>query len=110
MVLADGPLREALLREKNRGGQVFYLYNRVLSIESIAQHLQKIVPECTYAIGHGQMGGRALEQVMRVFTKGQVDVLVATTIIESGLDVPAAGTIIRTGPPRTPEMYSPLSL
>ncbi|MCL4134500.1 UNVERIFIED_CONTAM: hypothetical protein GTU68_059194, partial [Idotea baltica] len=87
-------IREALLREKNRGGQVFYLYNRVQSIEQVAQNLQRIAPECSYAIGHGQMGGKALEQIMRVFTKGDVDVLVATTIIESGLDVPAAGTII----------------
>ena len=87
-------LREAILREKNRGGQVFYLYNRVQSIGAIAQRIQQLVPECTYAIGHGQMAGRELEQVMRVFTKGDADVLVATTIIESGLDVPAAGTII----------------
>lgn len=87
-------IREALLREKNRGGQVFYLYNRVQTIEMVAQHLQQLVPESTFAIGHGQMGGHALEKIMRVFTKGDVDVLVATTIIESGLDVPAAGTII----------------
>ena len=90
----DDDIREAILREKNRGGQVFYLYNRVQSIEGVAQHLQRIVPECSYAIGHGQMGARGLEQVMRTFTRGGVDVLVATTIIESGLDVPAAGTII----------------
>ncbi|MFT7667569.1 MAG: transcription-repair coupling factor (superfamily II helicase) [Planctomycetota bacterium] len=87
-------IRESLLLEKNRGGQVFYLYNRVKSIDSVAQHLQQLVPECSFAIGHGQMSGRELEQVMRVFTRGDVDVLVATTIIESGLDVPAAGTII----------------
>ncbi len=90
----EDEIRDALLREKNRGGQVFYLYNRVQSIEQVAQNLQRIVPECTFAIGHGQMSGKALEQIMRVFTKGDVDVLVATTIIESGLDVPAAGTII----------------
>ena len=90
----EDEIREALLREKSRGGQVFYLYNRVQSIEAVAQHLQQLVPECSYAIGHGQMSGRELEQVMRVFTRGAVDVLVATTIIESGLDVPAAGTII----------------
>ncbi|HIG10847.1 MAG TPA: transcription-repair coupling factor [Planctomycetes bacterium] len=86
-------IREALLREKNRGGQVFYLHNRVQSIEGVAQNLQRIVPECSYAIGHGQMSSRQLEHVMRLFTRGEVDVLVATTIIESGLDVPAAGTI-----------------
>jgi len=93
-VEAEAEIREALLREKNRGGQVFYLYNRVQSIDAVAQHLQQLVPECSYAIGHGQMPGRELESVMRVFTRGDVDVLVATTIIESGLDVPAAGTII----------------
>jgi transcription-repair coupling factor (superfamily II helicase) len=90
----ENEIREAILREKNRGGQVFYLHNRVQSIEGIAQRLQRLVPECSYAIGHGQMGGHELEKVMRVFTRGEVDVLVATTIIESGLDVPAAGTII----------------
>jgi len=87
-------IREAILREKNRGGQVFYLYNRVQSIEAVAQRIQQLVPECTYAIGHGQMGGKELEKIMRTFTQGEVDVLIATTIIESGLDVPAAGTII----------------
>ena len=90
----EDEIREALLREKNRGGQVFYLYNRVQSIEAVAQHLQQLVPECSFAIGHGQMPGRQLEEVMRVFTRGDVDVLVASTIIESGLDVPAAGTIV----------------
>jgi transcription-repair coupling factor (superfamily II helicase) len=87
-------LREAILREKNRGGQVFYLYNRVQSIGAVAQRVQQLVPECTYAVGHGQMGGKELEKVMRAFTRGEVDVLIATTIIESGLDVPAAGTIV----------------
>jgi transcription-repair coupling factor (superfamily II helicase) len=87
-------LREAILREKNRGGQVFYLYNRVQSIEAVAQRIQALVPECTYAIGHGQMSGKELERIMRSFTRGEVDVLIATTIIESGLDVPAAGTIV----------------
>jgi transcription-repair coupling factor (superfamily II helicase) len=90
----EAEIREAFLREKARGGQVFYLYNRVQSIHAVAEHLQQLVPECSYAIGHGQMPGRDLEQVMRVFTSGDVDVLVATTIIESGLDVPAAGTIV----------------
>ena len=87
-------VREAILREKNRGGQVFYLHNRVQSIERVARDLQQLVPECSYAIGHGQMGSRGLQKVMRAFSSGAVDVLVATTIIESGLDIPAAGTII----------------
>ncbi|MDZ4774804.1 MAG: transcription-repair coupling factor [Planctomycetota bacterium] len=87
-------LREALLREKNRGGQVFFLHNRVHSIRQTALKLQQLVPECSYAIGHGQMTSTELKGVMTSFTHGEVDVLVATTIIESGLDIPAAGTIV----------------
>jgi transcription-repair coupling factor (superfamily II helicase) len=87
-------LREAILREKNRGGQVFFLHNRVHSITAAAMQLMKLVPECSFAIGHGQMGARELSGVMDSFTRGEVDVLVATTIIESGIDIPAAGTII----------------
>ncbi len=89
----DDVIREALLREKNRGGQVFFLHNRVRSIERLARRLAEIAPECSFAVGHGQMGARRLEQVMDVFTRGEVDVLVATTIVENGLDIPAAGTI-----------------
>jgi transcription-repair coupling factor (superfamily II helicase) len=87
-------LREAILREKNRGGQVFFLHNRVHSIVATAMQLMKLVPECSISIGHGQMGARELSSVMGSFTTGDVDVLVATTIIESGIDIPAAGTII----------------
>jgi transcription-repair coupling factor (superfamily II helicase) len=87
-------LREAILREKNRGGQVFFLHNRVHSIQQTALRLQQLVPECSYAIGHGQMTSNELKNVMNSFTHGEVDVLVATTIIESGLDIPAAGTIV----------------
>jgi len=87
-------LREAILREKNRGGQVFFLHNRVHSIVATAMQLMKLVPECSFAIGHGQMGARELSSVMESFISGDVDVLVATTIIESGIDIPAAGTII----------------
>jgi transcription-repair coupling factor (superfamily II helicase) len=90
----DEELREALLFEKNRGGQVFFLHNRVESIVQRALQLNQLVPECSFAIGHGQMGARELERVMDVFTRGEVDVLVATTIIESGIDIPAAGTIM----------------
>ncbi len=90
----DELVREALLREKTRGGQVFVLHNRVGSIEAAARRLMQLVPECSFAIGHGQMGARELQRVMDVFTRGDVDVLVATTIIESGLDIPAAGTIV----------------
>ena len=90
----DDSIREALLREKNRGGQVFFLHNRVSSIVACADRLARIAPECSFAIGHGQMGARELQRVMDAFTRGDVDVLVATTIIESGIDIPAAGTIV----------------
>ncbi|MEX1025761.1 MAG: DEAD/DEAH box helicase [Planctomycetota bacterium] len=87
-------LREALLFEKARGGQVFFLHNRVQSIERRARELQTLVPELTFAIGHGQMTGRELSAVMQTFESGQVDCLVATTIIENGVDIPSAGTIL----------------
>jgi transcription-repair coupling factor (superfamily II helicase) len=87
-------IRRALLREKNRGGQAFFLHNRVHSIEARARELQALVPECTYAIGHGQMSGRELRDVMDTFLRGDADVLVATTIVENGLDIPSAGTIL----------------
>ncbi len=90
----DELIREALLREKNRGGQVFFLHNRVYSIEQIAQRIQNLVPECSYAIGHGQMSARELKRVMDAFIAGDVDVLVSTTIVESGIDIPTAGTIV----------------
>jgi transcription-repair coupling factor (superfamily II helicase) len=89
----DGLIRDAILREKNRGGQVFFLHNRVQSIEKLARRLAEIVPDVSFAIGHGQMGARQLQKVMGVFSRGEVDVLVATTIVENGLDIPAAGTI-----------------
>jgi transcription-repair coupling factor (superfamily II helicase) len=87
-------IRAALLREKSRGGQVFFLHNRVHSIEARTRELQALAPECSYAIGHGQMSGRELERVMEGFTRGEVDVLVATTIVENGIDIPSAGTIL----------------
>jgi len=87
-------IRDALLREKNRGGQVFFLHNRVHSIEQRTRELSTLAPELSYTIGHGQMTGRELERVMDTFTKGEVDVLVATTIVENGIDIPSAGTIL----------------
>ncbi len=89
-----GLIREALLREKNRGGQVFFLHNRVRSINARARELAELVPECELAVGHGQMAGNTLATVMRTFERGDVDVLVATTIIENGIDIPSAGTIV----------------
>jgi len=87
-------VREAIRREKNRGGQTFFLHNRVQSIARRARELQALVPECTFAVGHGQMTGRQLDEVMRAFISGAVDVLVATTIVENGIDIPSAGTIL----------------
>ncbi len=87
-------VREAILREIDRGGQIFFVHNRVQSIERIAAELRRIVPEAQIAVGHGQMPEDQLEQVMVDFQLGQYDVLICTTIIESGLDIPSVNTII----------------
>ncbi|HID63523.1 MAG TPA: transcription-repair coupling factor, partial [Anaerolineae bacterium] len=87
-------IRKAILRELARGGQVYFVHNRVQGINFMAQRLAKIVPEATLAIGHGQMPERELEQVMLDFAAGKVDVLVCTSIIQNGLDIPNANTII----------------
>ncbi|MFT5284822.1 MAG: transcription-repair coupling factor (superfamily II helicase) [Planctomycetota bacterium] len=87
-------LREVLLREKNRGGQTFFLHNRVTSIERFKRELQELVPECSYLVGHGQMTGPQLRKIMNGFIRGEADVLVATTIVENGIDIPSAGTIV----------------
>jgi len=87
-------IRRAILRELNRNGQVYFVHNRVQGIQQIAQRLQKIVPEASIAIGHGQMDEEKLSKVMLDFAGGRYDVLVCTTIIESGLDIPNVNTII----------------
>lgn len=87
-------IRDACLREIKRGGQVYFLHNEVESIEHIARELNEIVPEASLRIGHGQMRERDLEQVMLDFYHKRFNVLVCTTIIESGIDVPTANTII----------------
>ncbi|HLX56174.1 MAG TPA: transcription-repair coupling factor [Ktedonobacteraceae bacterium] len=87
-------IREAILREIDRGGQVFFVHNRVHGIQVIAQKLQKLVPEARIAIGHGQMPEDQLERVMMDFSSGEYNVLVSTTIIENGLDITNANTII----------------
>jgi len=87
-------IKEALLRELLRGGQVYYLHNDVKTIEKCAAYLQALVPEARVAIGHGQMRERDLEQVMSDFYHKRFNVLVASTIIETGIDVPSANTII----------------
>ena len=86
-------VRHAIIRELNRGGQVFFVHNRVQDIGLVAQRLQQIVPEATLAIAHGQMPEHQLEQVMIDFVAGRYDVLLATTIVENGLDIPNANTI-----------------
>jgi transcription-repair coupling factor (superfamily II helicase) len=87
-------VRHAVLREMERGGQVFYVHNRVQTIEGVLRRLQRLVPEATFAVGHGQMREADLEDVMLRFVAGEVDVLVCTSIIESGLDIPNANTLI----------------
>jgi transcription-repair coupling factor (superfamily II helicase) len=89
-----GLVKDAILRELDRGGQVFYVHNRVETIEAQAEQLRRLLPAARIVVGHGQMGEGALETVMRAFAAGEADVLVCTTIIESGLDIPNANTII----------------
>lgn len=87
-------IREAILREKDRGGQVYFVHNKVQSIHSTAAMIQKIVPEITLGIAHGQLQERMLEKVMKQFIEKEIDLLLCTSIIESGLDIPSANTII----------------
>jgi transcription-repair coupling factor (superfamily II helicase) len=90
----DGTLiRHAILRELNRGGQVFFVHNRIHDIHNLAAKIREIVPEASIGIGHGQMTETELEDAMLGFVRGQYDILLATTIIESGLDIPNANTI-----------------
>ncbi|MFA6284449.1 MAG: transcription-repair coupling factor [Desulfurivibrionaceae bacterium] len=89
-------IKEAVVRELQRGGQVFLVHNRVHSIHEMAARVQKLVPEARLAVAHGQMPGKALEEIMVRFVKREIDVLVCTTIIESGLDIPNANTIVIT--------------
>jgi transcription-repair coupling factor (superfamily II helicase) len=87
-------IRQAILRELDRDGQVYFVHNRVMGIYQMSQRLRKLVPEVRIAVGHGQMAERELESVMLEFAAGNVDVLVCTSIIESGLDIPNANTLI----------------
>ncbi len=87
-------VRQAILRELERGGQVFFVHNRVQTIGAMEKHLNKLIPEARIGIAHGQMQEQGLAQVMTQFTKGDIDVLLCTSIIESGLDIPNANTLI----------------
>ncbi len=91
---SDDLIREAVMRELRRGGQVFFVHNRVQSIMNWAEHLRRIVPEAKIAVGHGQMDEGELEKVMLGFMHGKTNLLLCTTIIESGLDIPNANTLI----------------
>jgi transcription-repair coupling factor (superfamily II helicase) len=91
---SESLVREAILRELRRGGQVFYVHNRVRSIEAVAQMLARCVPEAKVIVAHGQLPERELEERMLRFLRGEADVLLCTTIVESGLDIPRANTIL----------------
>ncbi len=91
--LSEETIRDAISYEISRGGQVFFIHNRIENIKEVAGMLQRLVPNAKIGIGHGQMEGKKLEELMLGFMNGEFDVLVSTTIIESGLDVPNANTI-----------------
>lgn len=90
----DEMVREAIHRELSRGGQVYYVYNRVNNIDEVANHIAKLVPEASVTFAHGQMHEHELERIMFDFVNGEIDVLVCTTIIETGLDIPNANTMV----------------
>ncbi|MBD3426162.1 MAG: transcription-repair coupling factor [Candidatus Omnitrophica bacterium] len=87
-------IRDALKRELKRGGQAYYVHNRVDTVDKVASDVSRLVPEAELVVAHGQMSSRTLEQTMLKFIKGEIDVLVCTTIIESGIDIPNANTMI----------------
>lgn len=90
----DNTIKKAIEKEIERNGQVFFVHNRVQTIQNVANRLIKLVPSARFAVAHGQMKGRDLEKTMMRFLKKEIDALVCTTIIESGLDIPSANTII----------------
>ena len=90
----DEMVREAIERELSRQGQVYYVYNKVKDIEEITAKIQALVPEAIVTYAHGQMSEHQLEQIMYDFINGEIDVLVSTTIIETGLDISNANTMI----------------
>lgn len=90
----DEMIREAITRELARNGQVYYVYNRVRSIDEAAAHIQELVPDANVAYAHGQMAKRELEKIMCDFVNGEIDVLVSTTIIETGMDISNCNTMI----------------
>src|SRR5690606_27131751 len=91
---SDRQIREAVLREIRRGGQIYFVHNRVEDIERMAKRLEALVPEASLRVAHGQMSERALEAVMLDFYHRRFNLLLCSTIIESGIDIPTANTII----------------
>jgi transcription-repair coupling factor (superfamily II helicase) len=90
----DGIIKDAIEKEISRGGQIYYVHNRVIDIDSAASKLQKLVPDARIAVAHGQMNERHLENIMFEFVQKEYDILVCTTIIETGMDIPNANTLI----------------
>ena len=90
----DEMIREAITRELARNGQVYYVYNKVRNIEERAEYIQNLVPDAVVSYAHGQMDKRQLERIMYEFVNGEIDVLVSTTIIETGMDIPNCNTMI----------------
>jgi transcription-repair coupling factor (superfamily II helicase) len=90
----EGIIKDAIEKELSRGGQVYYVHNKVIDIESVASKLQKLIPDARIAVGHGQMSERNLENVMLDFVNKEYDILVCTTIIETGMDIPNVNTLI----------------
>ncbi len=91
---SGGLIREAVLRELKRGGQVYFLHNEVSTIEAMRERLEKLLPEARIRVGHGQMSERELEHVVRDFYQQRFDILLCTTIVETGIDIPTANTIL----------------
>jgi transcription-repair coupling factor (superfamily II helicase) len=89
----DGLIEEGITRELDRGGQVYFVHNRIETIEAVADHVRKLAPQARIGVGHGQLKERELERVMTQFVSGEIDVLISTLIVESGLDVPNANTM-----------------
>ena len=90
---SEDTIRDAISHEISRGGQVFFIHNRIENIKEVAGLLQRLIPSAKISVGHGQMEGKKLEELMLGFMNNDFDVLVSTTIVESGLDVPNANTI-----------------
>lgn len=93
-VMNEELIRDAIMYELARGGQVFFVHNRVQNIDEVAGMIQRLIPKARIGIGHGQLDGAKLEEIMVNFIEGEFDILIATTIIESGIDIPNANTII----------------